>query len=242
MANGKSGGIDGVIIEMLKTSLNIVEPYLRHLYNAILESGNYPEQWSKAVLVPLHKKGSTSNLNNYRGIALLSVVGKVFSKVINNRPVQWAENTGIQKEEQARFRKRYSTVDNMFVLQSLIQKYCSRKAGSFYVLFVDLSKAFDTIPHTLLFYQLMSKGVHGKVLQVLRSMYSSLQSCVRTPEGLTYFFKCERGTRQGCMLSPFLFSLYVGELVTMFEENDCKWVFVNESHLILRVYYLLMTW
>lgn len=229
MSNGKSGGIDGVIIEMLKSSLDLIEPYLRHMYNAVLESGKYPEQWTKAILVPLHKKGSTSDLDNYRGIALLSVLGKVFSKVVNNRLVNWAEDTGIQKEEQAGFRKRYSTVDNIFVLQSLIQKYCSKKAGRFYVLYVDFSKAFDTIPHALLFYQLMSKGVHGKILKVLRSMYGSLQSSVRTPNGLTDFFKCERGTRQGCMLSPFLFSLYVGELVNMFEENQCEGVYINES-------------
>ena len=185
MSNGKSGGIDGVIIEMLKASLDIIEPYLRHMYNAVLETGKYPEQWTKAILVPLHKKGPISHPNNYRGIALLSVLGKVFSKVLNNRLVDWAENTGIQKEEQAGFRKRYSTIDNIFVLQALIQKYCSRNSGRFYVLYVDFSKAFDTIPHALLFYQLMSKGVHGRILKVLRSMYASLQSSVRTPYGLT---------------------------------------------------------
>ena len=229
MSKGKSGGIDGIIIEMLKCSLHITEPYLRHLYNVILDTGKYPEQWTKAVLVPLHKSGSTAELNNYRGIALLSVLGKFFSKIVNTRLVEWAENTGVQKEEQAGFRKGYSTIDNIFILQSLVQKYCSKNSGRFYVLYVDFSKAFDTIPHALLFYQLMSKGVHGKVLKVLRSMYSSLHSCVRTPTGLTDFFKCERGTRQGCMLSPFLFSLYVGELVTMFEEAGCMGVHVNES-------------
>ena len=181
----------------------------------MLDSGQYPEQWTKAILVPVHKKGSTTNPNNYRGIALLSVLGKFFSKVINNRLVDWADSNDIQKEEQAGFRKKYSTTDNIFILQSLIQKYCSRKGGRFYTLYVDFSKAFDTIPHALLFYQLMAKGVQGKVFNVLRTMYSTLQSSVRTPEGLTDFFKCERGTRQGCMLSPFLFSLYVGELVTI---------------------------
>ena len=229
MANGKSCGIDGIVVEMLKASIDITGPYLRHLYNNILASGKFPKQWCKAVLVPIHKKGSMSDPNNYRGIALLSVLGKVFTKVINKRLVNWAESANLQKEEQAGFRKGYSTVDNMFTLQSLVQKYCSRAGGRFYVLFVDFSKAFDTIPHSLLFYQLMTKGLHGNVLKVLRSMYSSLQSCVRTPQGLTDFFECSRGTRQGCMLSPFLFSLYVGEIVTMLEEADCKGVFINDD-------------
>lgn len=161
MSNGKSCGIDGVVIEMLKSSLHITVPYLKHLYNAILT-----QQWCKAVLVPIHKKGSLTDPNNYRGIALLSVLGKVFTKVINNRLVQWAETENLQREEQAGFRRGYSTTDNIFVLQALIQKYISRKGGRFYVLFVEFSKAFDTIPHPQLFYQLLTKGLHGNVLKI----------------------------------------------------------------------------
>lgn len=185
MSNGKSGGYDGIIVEMLKASQHIIAPYLAHIFNTVIETGHYPEQWAKAVLVPLHKKGPTSDVNNYRGIALLSVIGKLFCKILNSRLVHWADTCEIQKEEQAGFRKGYSTTDNIFILQSLIQKYCSKQKGRLYVLFVDFSKAFDTIPHALLFYQLMQKGVHGKILRVMRSMYSMAQSCVRTPQGLT---------------------------------------------------------
>ena len=148
---------------------------------------------------------------------------------MNYRLVQWLEKCELQKEEQAGFRKGYSTFDNIFVLQSLIQKYCSRKGGRFYAIYVDFSKAFDTIPHALLFYQLMNNGVHGRVLKVLKSMYKSLESCVRTPGGITDYFKCSIGTRQGCMLSPTLFSLYVGELITMLDEAGCRGTFVNED-------------
>ena len=229
MSNGKAPGADGVVIEMLKCSTHVTLPYLRHLYNRVLTTGNFPKQWCQAVLAPLHKKGLKSDPNNYRGIALLSVLGKMFTKIINNRLVLWMENCELQKEEQAGFRKGYSTVDNIFVLQSLIQKYCTRKGGRFYTIFVDFSKAFDTIPHALLFYQLMTKGAHGKVLNVLRSMYASLESCVRTPGGITEFFKCSVGTRQGCMLSPCLFSLYVGELITMLDEAGCRGTYVNED-------------
>jgi hypothetical protein len=91
MSNGKAGGIDGIVIEMLKASLHITEPYLRHLYNGVLLSGKFPDRWCKAILAPIHKKGSVSDPNNYRGIALLSVVGKIFTKIINKRLVDWAE-------------------------------------------------------------------------------------------------------------------------------------------------------
>ena len=229
MSNGKAAGIDGVVVEMLKCSTHITLPYLCHLYNSILSTGQFPKQWCKAVLAPLHKKGTMSDPNNYRGIALLSVLGKVFTKILNNRIVHWLETGDLQIEEQAGFRKGYSTIDNIFILQSLIQKYCSRSRGRFYTIYVDFSKAFDTVPHALLFYQLLTKGMHGRVLQVLKSMYAQLESCVRTPGGITEFFKCTIGTRQGCMLSPCLFSLYVGELITMLDESRCRGTYVNDD-------------
>ena len=80
-----------------------------------------------------------------------------------------------------------------------------------YVLLVDFSKALDTVPRALLWYKLMNLGVHGRVLNVLRSMYKGLKSCVRTPEGLTDYFDCARATRQGWML----FVLYISELIDM---------------------------
>ena len=81
--------------------------------------------------------------------------------------------------------------------------------------FVDFTKTFDSIPHSHLWYKLIKSGMHRRMLQVIRSMYTSLKLCVRTPEGLTKYFACEMGTRQGCILSPALFAFYIGELVDM---------------------------
>lgn len=149
--------------------------------------------------------------------------------MINTRFVKWAEEEDILQEEQAGYKKGYSTIDQLFTLQSLVQKYLSRKKGRYYALFVDFSKAFDSIPHFLLWYKLINSGVHGKTINVLRDMYSKLKSCVRTPEGLTEYFKCNVGTRQGCMMSPFLFSMYIGGLVDMLKENGCQGVYVSEE-------------
>ena len=186
-------------------------------------------QWCEAMLCPLHKQGPVNNVENFRGISLLSVIGKLFTMIINQRFVKWAEANNVQHEEQAGYRKKYSTIDQIFNLQALIQKYLSKKKGRFYVLFIYFSKAFDTIPHSLLWYKLIKTGVHGKVLTVLQSMYSQLKSCVRTPAGLTEYFDCTIGTRQGCMLSPFLFTLYIGELVDQMRGAGCQGIYVNED-------------
>ena len=187
LSNGKSPGEDGILNEMLKSAREVFVPYLVILFNKILDSGQYPERWSDAVFFPLlHKKGSATDPNNFRGISLLSVVGKLFTKKLIKRlikHVKWANDHNAQHEEQAGYKKGYSTIDNIFVLQSIIQKYLSRQKGRYYVLFIDFSKAFDTIPHALLWYKMQRCGIHGKILVLLRNMYSQLKSCVRTEEG-----------------------------------------------------------
>ena len=229
MISGKAAGNDGINVEMLKTSKAIIVPYLELLFNRILDTGVYPQGWSEAILCPLHKQGPTNNVENYRGISLLSVISKVFTKILNQRFIKWAESNNKQHEEQAGYRKMYSTIDQIFNLYAITQKYLSKRKGRMYVLFVDFSKAFDSIPHALLWYKMIKSDVHGKVLNVLYSMYEQLKSCVRTPEGLSEYFDCEVGTRQGCMLSPFLFAFYIGELVDQMKAEGCQGIYVNED-------------
>ena len=89
-----------------------------------------------------------------------------------------------------------------------------------YCVFIDFSKAFDRVKHSLLFYRLISYGLHGRVLTTLRSMYNDIESCVLCNGGLTEYFDCTIGTRQGCMLSPLLFSLFVNELASYMDKHD----------------------
>ena len=117
----------------------------------------------------------------------------------------------------------------MFTLYATVQKYISKKSGRCYCVYVDFTQAFDTIPHSHLWFKLIEKGVHGKILSLLRQMYSKLKSCVKTTCGLTEFFECTIGTRQGCMISPFLFILYIDELVDMLRNSGCPGVFINEE-------------
>jgi hypothetical protein len=229
LPKGKASGYDGIPYEIITAGRGTIIPYLQHLFNVLLERGTFPEDWSKALICPVHKKGSKHDPNNFRGISLLSTVSKVFTKLLNIRLTKFAEANGLRQEEQAGFRKGYSTVDNIFVLQCLIQKYISKHKGRFYVLYVDFSKAFDSIPHSHLWYCLLSKGIHGNVIQVIRSMYANLKSCIKLPSGITEYFNCTVGTRQGCMLSPLLFSLYIGEFVDMLNNNNCAGIYVSEN-------------
>jgi hypothetical protein len=215
----KSCGNDGTIAEMLKCGSNIAIPFLTKLFNVIFDKGIFPSQWSKAIMVPIHKKGSLHDVDNYRGISLLNVVSKCYTKVLNKRLRTWLDTNNVISECQAGFRKNYSTVDQIFNLNALIQKTLSRKGRKLYVAFVDFKKAFDSVKHNKLFECLLQTGVKGRFFETLRAMYSSLTSCIRVNGAYSEFFDCPTGVRQGCVLSPALFSMFINQLASHMNDN-----------------------
>jgi len=212
LKNGKSAGPDQVVGEMLKYASHILMPYLCKLFNAVFETGVYPLSWTKSVIVPLHKKGCVNDPNNFRGISLTSILGKAFTSILNNRLQQWAEINELIPEEQGGFRRGYSTVDNIYTLHSIVQQYLYRKKKLF-VAFIDFQKAFDTIDRQSLWMALRNNGINGRMLTVLKAMYISVASCVRCANGYTDFFECPKGLKQGCNLSPQLFSYLSCEIM-----------------------------
>ena len=227
--SGKSGGPDGILIEMLKTTILMICPILTKLFNKIMDQGEFPESWGKSILCPILKKGNVNDPNNYRGISLIDVHNKIFTGILNDRIYKYSTENDILEEAQAGFRKGYSTTDNIFTLQAMVQKYLSKRGGRFYCLFIDFSKAFDTVDHQKLLSSLSQKGIGGKLFKILLSMYQKLKSCVRKNQTFTEFFDCNIGTRQGCKLSPILFSLFINDIVQELRNNCPHGIFVSQN-------------
>ena len=119
---------------------------------------------------------------------------------MNKRLYSWQEENNNIFEKQSGFRTGYSTMDSIFVLYAIVQRYLKKKSGKVYVCFVDFKKAFDTINRSILWDVLRRAGVRRKMLTILQSMYSIVKSCLRCPGSLTDFFDCPSGVRQECRL------------------------------------------
>ncbi len=113
--------------EVLKYGGESLKTLLWHLFNKILNSGKYPKGWSYGLIVPIFKKEDPSKPENYRGITLLSALGKVFTSIMNNRLYNHLVKKGILKPEQGGFRKNHGTADSIFILKCLIDKYVKAK-------------------------------------------------------------------------------------------------------------------
>ena len=118
---------------------------------------------------------------------MIDTVCKIFTNILVKRLDKWTEKFNVIHESQAGFRQIYSTIDNIFTLHALAQKFLSKKGGKFYCLFIDFRKAFDSIKHNKLWDALERKGIGGNFLKVWKSLYSKLKSCVKTDDNLTDF-------------------------------------------------------
>ncbi len=212
LKNGKASGIDHIINEFIKHSPPQMVTLIVNFFNLILETGIVPQDWTLGIIVPIYKnKGSMEDPDNYRGITLLSCMGKLFTAILNKRLYQFLDLNKLLGEEQAGFREGYSTLDHIFVLNSLIELYLG-KGRRIYAAFVDYRKAFDSIDRTSLWSKILAHGIDGKIFRIIQNMYTEVKSCLRVNNQLSPFFYSHRGVRQGENLSPLLFSIYLNDL------------------------------
>ena len=160
LKSNKSCSEDGIINEIFTKGKAILIPCLRKLFNSLFMSGYFPEMWTKACIVPIFKKGDANNANNYKGISLVSCFGKLFTGVLNNRILKWEKQYNVLTDAQFGFRNGLSTVDDIFVLQTLINKTLSKK-NRLYCCFVDFQNAFDYVDRCKLW-----QNLYMLVLQV----------------------------------------------------------------------------
>lgn len=204
LSNNKTPGTNGIPAEAFKAGgialLTKLVKDFRDIWPTNGEGANIPQSWREAEVVAIYKgKGSKLDPNCYRGIFLLDVAGKILAKVINNRLTKLSEN--VISESQFGFRPNRSTAHAIFALRQA-QQAARYKNQDLVVAFVDLEKAFDSIPRKAIWQCLKAMGAPPNLVAVIKSFHDGAKGFVGEFE-----FPMERGVRQGCILGPALFNI-----------------------------------
>lgn len=214
LKNNKAGGLDMIVNEHIKNCYKLpnMRIILLKLFNIVFDSGYVPTSWSTGNIIPIYKqKGDQTDPSNYRPITLLSCLGKLFTRILNDRLQQYSDKYDKISQNQAGFRKRFSTTDHIFALHMLINLVQNRR-NKLFCAFIDLKRAFDTVWRDGLFHKMKLFNINGKCYNVVKNMYNNIKSCVTVNGNSSPLFACNIGVRQGENLSPLLFSIFLNDL------------------------------
>lgn len=220
LKNGKTCGPDGILNEMLKLTCIECPQIFVLIFNILFKTGIYPEQWKNNYIKPIFKGGCFNDPSNYRGVALSSCFGKFFSKIISSRLDDFLEKNNLICKEQIGFKQHCRTSDHIFSLKCLIDKAFKAKK-KLYVSFIDFKKAFDTVNREALLLKLtrFNLSESDNFYRVFKSMYKEVNYGIKLSDGVTDMFPSKVGVKQGCVLSPTLFSIYINDMVDIFDET-----------------------
>ncbi|KAH6590343.1 hypothetical protein BASA50_009318 [Batrachochytrium salamandrivorans] len=225
MSPRKAPGDDGITTAFYQAALympaNTQEgvpptPFARALLRVcgqVFASATIPRAWLCASIVSIDKKdGDPLNPGDKRGIALINVGLKLVCKVLQMRIERFVETNNLLSYEQAGFRKREECVGQVVSLVDIIQR--RQNAGlNTHVLFIDIRKAFDTVPVGALLWKLQNMGFPRRTLAFLKALYTSSSARARAGSLLSDPFPVQRGVRQGCPLSGLLFNLFINDIL-----------------------------
>ena len=212
MKNEKASGPDGFAYEMLKNNVHLTTSILTQLFNVIQEEENNPLPWNESWVVPIYKSGNKNCLSSYRCINLSSCIEKLLTKILNIRLTKWMEICNVIKDEQTGFREGNSVIDNILLLKEVIRIYKHMKKP-LYICFVDLSKAFDTIPLDRLEQKLRSIIPNSKLLSLVTKLLDNKTYKVLLNGEETESYKLMNGIPQGDSMSPTLFCIYINDFL-----------------------------
>ena len=217
VAKGKAAGEDLITVELLQSKACI--EWLHRVVVATWRGEEAPRDWQDGIVVPLYKgKGSRQECDNSRGITLLSIPGKVYARVIQHRLVRFAERR--LSENQNGFRAGRSCMDTLFTVKRLMEM-SSEKQKELWLIFVDFTKAYDTVVRGRLWKVLQEMGAPRGFVNRIAALHRDTHVKVRFGSLLGEEFRTKLGLRQGCVLAPILFNLYLESIMGRASKDMC---------------------
>ncbi len=213
MKNKNSTGFDGISNSLLKFIIHEIKNPLALIFNKSIEFGIFPEKMKLAKVIPIYKlKGERNQMVNYRPVSLLPVISKVLEKIVYKRIYKFLLMKELLYDSQFGFRTHHSTTDAILELVGKILKGYERKDYTLAV-FLDLSKAFDTLSHETLLHKLENGfGIRGKALSWFKSYLSDRKMHVNYNGHTSELKDSTFGVPQGSVLGPLLFILLTNDI------------------------------
>ena len=212
--------------KLLKLANEEVSIILSNLFNKIIEHGVYPSLLKRAVITAVHKKGSKTLISNYRPISVLKIIDKIFEKLIYTRLEIFFLKFNLFSVNQFGFTKGK---DTGIAVTKLVHEITNHLDTNFYSLciFADLSKAFDTVNHSLLMAKLYKYGVRGIAYDLIESFLTNRQQQVKFKDSLSRLYSLKTGVPQGSCLGPLLFNIYTIDIEEALK-NCCLTMYADD--------------
>ena len=232
----KSVGMDGIPAFILKDCTNVLVGPLTHIINLSLTTGVIPTEWKTAKITPVHKSGSTSNFDNYRPISVIPAIAKVIEKTVHHQLLEYLERNKLLSLHQFGFRQKRSTQLATILFTDCIRQSVD-KGKLVGAIYVDLSKAFDTLSHSRLLSKLTTYGIMDSSLTWFTNYLFERQQFVNYDGVISEKQFQTVGVPQGTILGPLLFLMYYNDLtdcllhshVVKYADDTCIILYVAAS-------------